>query len=201
MKRTLLTLSLGVLLVGFGYSQKTSAGTFMAGGNIGASFNTQKFDDGTATTTVGKQTTIAFNPSVGYFIMDGLVVGAGINLSSSTTKFDGSIRKDVFTTTSFSPFGRYYLDMGVFGHAQVQLGSATDKDTRDVGGTTVTTTNNYGLFGFEVGGGYAYFLNDNVAIEPLLVYASNSFKDKTAAPNTKDISGGIQLRIGISVFL
>ncbi|MDH5475042.1 MAG: hypothetical protein OEX22_05065 [Cyclobacteriaceae bacterium] len=202
MKKIVLTLSLGVLLAGFSYSQKTTKGTKMASGTIGLTFNTEKRDDGTAITTRGKYSAINMNPNVGYFIMDGLAVGGGINIATSNYKRDGSADKLNTTSLAFAPFARYYTDMGLFGHVSVSLGSGKEKDTQDNGGGNVTVTEtNFGLFGFEFGGGYAYFLNDNVAVEPMLIYGSNSIKDKTAAPNTKEIHGGIQFRIGISVFL
>lgn len=201
MKKTFLTLSLSLLLVGFSYSQKTASGTFMASGSIGLTFNTEKSNDGTSTATDGKYSSIKINPRIGYFVMDGLAVGAGINISIYGYKWDGSANKVNTTSLAFAPFARYYTDMGLFGHGSVSLGSGKNKFTQDIGGTETTTETKFGLFGFEIGGGFAYFLNDNVAIEPLLVYGSNSLKDKTVAPNTKNINGGIQLRIGVRVFL
>lgn len=200
MKKTLLTLSLSLLLVGFSYSQKTASGTFMASGSIGLAFNTEKSFDGTTTTTDGKSSLINFNPTIGYFVIDGLAVGAGINISTSSYKWDGSADQNKTSSLAFAPFVRYYTDMGLFGHGSVSLGSGKNKFTQDNGGTVTTSETKFGLFGFEIGGGFAYFLNDNVAIEPLLVYGSSSIKSKVA-PNPKSIDGGIQLRIGISVFL
>jgi len=202
MKKTILLLSLTVLLVEFGFTQKTSKGAIMASGSIGMSFNTSKYDDGNSVSTQGKSNTIQLNPNIGYFISDGLAVGAGINAMHYSFKNDGSADKVSMNTIALAPFVRYYTDMGLFGHGSVAFGAGSTKNINDLGGgATNETKEKIGIFGFEIGGGYAYFLNDNVAIEPLLLYSRNAIKNKTAAPNTSDINGGIQIRIGITIFL
>ena len=150
---------------------------------------------GSGTSTDGSSNSISFNPFGGYFIIDGIAVGAGISIQSDSFKPDGQPGKFTFSQLTVSPFGRYYHSSGFFGHLGFNFGSAKFKD--DTGGSTFEDKNS--VFGFGLGGGYAIFLNDNVAIEPLLMYESNSLKDKDS--DVKDIQKGVVIRIGFNIFL
>lgn len=136
---------------------------------------------GSGTTTDESCNSISFNPFGGYFVIDGVAVGAGITIQSDSFKPDGQSGKFTLSQLTVSPFGRYYHSSGFFGHLGFNFGSAKFKD--DIGGSTFE--DKYSVFGFELGGGYAIFLNDNVAIEPLLTYESNSSKDENT--DVKDI--------------
>ena len=194
MKHNFLTI---LLLVSFyvGYAQ-TEQGKKMLGGNIGMSFNTNKVDvPGFGTATIGKTSTIVFSPVGGYFFMDGVAGGVSLSYENETIKEDGQTGKDVSTQFVFGPFGRYYHDSGVFGHFGLNVGSGKNEDT--IGGNQ--GTNEWGIFGLDFGAGYAYFLNDNVAVEPMLLYATYSNKDKVS--DVKLTDNGIQIRIGFNIFL
>ena len=180
----------------YSYSQNFSQGSKMVGGSIGLDFKTLKQDvPGAGTQTDGSLTNISFNPTGGYFIIDGVAAGAGLSFVSTTFKPDGTTGKVVLSQVSFSPFGRYYHTSGVFGHLGFDLGSAKDEDS--IGGNT--NKDKYSVFGIRFGAGYAIFLNDNVAVEPTLMYESTSMKDK--ATDVKDINNGLVIRIGFNIFL
>ncbi len=79
-------------------------GNFLVGGssNLGIGFNTDKSKSGSSTTTNGKSTSFSLQPSAGYFFMDNLALGAGLGLSTSTYKADGSDTK-IKSSTHNSP--------------------------------------------------------------------------------------------------
>ena len=170
-------------------------GRMLVGGNVGFSATTNKVDFNNTTTTQSKSTTFSLTPQVGYFIIDKLAVGAGLNLTSVTDKADGSSDKDTQTSFSLVPMVRYYLDPGVFFQGQVGFGSASHKN---VDGST-TTTVKAGLFSWGVGVGYAYFLNDHVAIEPMLMYGMDTQKNKDN--DAKYIASTLSVNVGFQIYL
>ena len=170
-------------------------GRYLVGGGLSLSATTEKLDNGTTTTTQGKSTSFALSPSAGYFVIDNLAVGAALDMSVSSFKADGSSNKSSTTQTTFNPFVRYYLDPGIFFQGRVGFGGATDKNTT---GSTTTTTK-FNVFTWDIGAGYAYFLNDYVAIEPLIKYGTTTYKAKSG--NNKDKNAGIGFSIGLQVYL
>jgi len=90
---------------------------------------------------------------------------------------------------------RYYLDQGLFFQGEVGFGGHVQKS---VTGNTTTTTK-YSAMKWDVGVGYAYFLGDNVAIEPLIYYGMLNLKDKDNNGKYKESGLGIQL--GLTAFI
>lgn len=170
-------------------------GRILAGGNVGFSATTYKVKDNNSTSTVSKTTTFNFSPKAGYFFIDNFAAGAGLNLSTSSTKYDGTDDKNTYNTFTITPFARYYLDPGIFFQGQFGIGPGSNKDKN---GNTTTTTK-FTASEWSLGVGYAYFLNDNVAIEPLVSYGANSRKFKS--PDVKDVTSGLFINIGLQVYL
>jgi outer membrane autotransporter protein len=171
-------------------------GRILAGGSLGLSFrNYRSVADGT-TTYEQKNTSFSLTPRAGYFITNAIVVGAGLGLSASSTKYEDD-DKYLSTAISFTPFVRYYLPQRVFGQFEIGLGSSKDKYTY------VNDDNEeykYKSFSWSLGVGYAYFLNNNVAIEPLVSYYAITYTDKDNT-ELKDKYGNIMLQIGFSIYL
>ena len=153
---------------------QTQQGSMMIGGNAGFA-NTSQGDDGI--------TVISINPSLGYFVIDKLAVGASVGI----TFFNG----DLFEGTSFGagPFARYYFTDGSnirpFGQVGFDWSSFKPKE-----GDSQTTT------GFDVGVGASLFLNEHVAIDGIIGY--NSMKDEGVddRTNTFGITFGVQAFFG-----
>ncbi len=190
---------LAFILVASGAFAQFNQGRYLVGGSVGLNSSTFKADNGNTTTTTGKQTSFSFSPDAGYFVIDNLAVGASLGLSTSAYKSDGSSDKSNSTNVTIIPFVRYYLDPGVFFQAHVGGGSGKDKDTYTAGQTTITTTTKVSLLNWGVGVGYAYFLNDFVAVEPVLLYGSQTRKNKET--DNKSITNGLSLSIGLQVYL
>lgn len=176
---------------------QTQQGSVLAGGNISASFDKQKSEVGSTSTDVGNFTQISFSPKFGYFIVDGMAAGLSINLSNSKFKADASDFESTNNSITLGPFFRYYHDSGLFGHAEVGFGSL--KNESSSGGTTVESK--FGLFSWMLGPGYAMFLNENVAIEGMVGFQSQSQTLKDSDPEQKDILLGPVINFGFQVFI
>ena len=191
--KKILILLIGVAMSSVAHAQFTK-GTIMAGGSLGASFTTNKTEVGNTTTTTGTTNTVNFFPQVGYFVIDNLAVGAGIDLYSTTTKAKGSNNKNTTSTSSFAPFARYYYQK-FYGQLAFNVGSGNFKNTNG----NVTTDNKFTRTGLNLAVGYAYLLNEHVAVEPQIGYATSSDKFKTSG--NKDINSGLFINIGLQIYL
>src|SRR3954464_698760 len=72
-------------------------GRILAGGGVSFSATTSKTKTDNATTTNSKTTSFDFGPKAGYFFMDNFAAGLGLDLSSSSTKQEGSGNKETDT--------------------------------------------------------------------------------------------------------
>lgn len=195
--KKIVTLLAFALICSGAYAQ-FNKGRILAGGSVAFSALTGKTKDNNSTSTNSHTTSFNISPDVGYFIIDNVAVGGMLNLSTWSRKGDGDDdSKQSQTEFTLTPFGRYYLDQGIFFQGQVGFGSRTDKYKLDNSNTTVSTK--YGVLNWAIGAGYAYFLNDNVAVEPIVGFTSSSYKNKDA--DVKSIESGIFLRIALQVYL
>ena len=149
--------------------------------------------DGT-TVTNGRQTSFSLAPQFGYFVIDNLAVGAALDLGLSKYKSEDGDYESTSTSIEFQPMVRYYLPQGIF--FQGQFGFGTGKDKVDNGNTE---DDKYNITSWGLSAGYAYFLADNVAIEPQLGYGGTGYKDKDSSG--KSIVNGLFIRIGLQVYL
>lgn len=171
-------------------------GRILAGGAVSFNTGSSKSKTPNSTNTLGNATTFFISPDGGYFIMDNLAVGAALTLGVSNSKGEGTNAMTVTSTTaSIVPFVRYYLDQGLFFQAQAGGGSRKVKTKQG----NQTNDSKEGIFNWGLGVGYAYFLNDFVAIEPLVAYTMNTDNDKDA--DLKFISSGLSLSIALQVYL
>lgn len=95
-------------------------------------------------TTKNKDNVFILNPMLGYFFADNVALGASLSYSSITR----------LSSYSVGPFARYYLNFGLFAHSGVNFSHMESAERKND-------------FDFVFGLGYAAFLNDNVALEPL----------------------------------
>lgn len=134
-------------------------------------------------------------PRGGYFVMDNLAVGVDLLVSLSSEKSKSSDYKYSETTLAIGPFGRYYFPMekiNPFVEANVGFGTWKQKYSN---GSSTEDKENLMLFG--VGAGAGKSLGDNVMIEALVGYASQTWKDQD---DTKYTYGSIGLKIGFTMF-
>jgi hypothetical protein len=175
--------------------------------SLGSSSSKVKHDDGTDQSDGPSTTSFNFNPKAGYFIMDGLAVGADIRLGASSTKGEDPDYKNTSFRWSFGPYARYYTDFNLFGEFGVGFG--TQSSSRFVDGDETSASENDEadpMVRWNVGAGYALFVGgkDQVAIEPMISYRHTRISQKPTSDNVDanlQTSGDISLSLGISVFL
>jgi outer membrane protein len=196
MKKVVLITFFMTAVLTAGLAQFTDQGTILLGGSTSASINfiTEKSKVGGSTSTDGKVTSFSLEPTVGYFVMDALAIGAGLNLSTSSFKPDGSGSKSKSSTILLSPFARYYFDK-FYAQGTFQVGSQNTEFTSG----SVTIDNKGALSGWSLAGGYAIFLNESVTLEPQVGYGSLSYKDKDT--DEKSISAGLFVRLGVFIYI
>lgn len=195
MKRIVIVLALA--MISSGAFAQFNKGRYLVGGSLRLDTYTSKTKSGSTTTKGGNSTDFTLSPSAGYFVIDNLAVGASLDFGASSTKYTGSSGKSSSTSIGLSPFVRYYLSQGIFFQGQVGFGSQNSKSPTG-GGTTSTTK--YSTSNWSLGAGYAYFLNDFVAVEPMIGYGSNSQKT-TSGPDVKYSQPGLFIKVGFQVYL
>src|SRR5688572_26597511 len=84
-------------------------GRMLVAGEFSFTSTTNKSKSASTTTENFKTTSVGFSPSIGYFVMDNLAVGASIGASTSKTKDSDSDQVVNTSNFTFGPFARYYL--------------------------------------------------------------------------------------------
>jgi hypothetical protein len=189
-------LSMLTCLTMAGANAQFNQGTMLVGGDVNFYSYSSKMKDGNTTVKTGTSTAFNLSPRFGYFVIDKLAVGASVSLELSKYNSKGTFGTDgTGTGVSIGPFVRYYFDPGFFVQGSFGVGSSTFTNN-NVGGENETKyrTSNLGL-----GVGYAYFLKDNVAIEPMIGYSS--YSSKTKGSDSKDINSQLYLSVGFQIYL
>jgi hypothetical protein len=155
-----------------GKFEQTDKGSHLAGGTI--SFNN---------TFTNKTNLFSgnLNPNYGYFFANNLAIGGVLSLTYSASPSNHS------TLATLSPFVRYYIGPPktcmFFGYASAGGGVQSNNNT------------SVGLYNFQVGPGFDYFVNKHVALEALM-----SYRGSKLARSGSDYSNNVGLLIGLQVF-
>ncbi|WP_033564011.1 hypothetical protein [Sphingobacterium sp. SYP-B4668] len=148
-------------------------GNWMIGGSIGSigySFEGKSFNAG-------------INPRAGYFVTDGLAIGAEALLGLTTVKDE-----DNLWSYGIAPFVRYYFPGGAsstgrfFGHGSVGIAGSSPGD-----GATITAGANVG---------YAHFITQTVALEAMAGYNYSKANISGA-----DKATGLGVSVGFQIYL
>ena len=156
------TILFAVCCVSLGAFAQFEKGNKLVGGSLGLSFTTDKTKYDGSTYTNGQYVNFSLDPQIAYFVIDNLAVGGAFGFSTDSYKEDDSDYKSVDNEITIQPLVRYYLAQRIFFQGNFIVGSAKNKVT-DNGSTNETK---YNVSGWSLSAGYAFFLNDHVAIEP-----------------------------------
>ena len=152
MKKLIFTFVAVAAMVTSAFAQ-TEAGKIYVGASSDLGFTSAKVDGDNNSSNI-----FGLDVNGGYFIIDDLSVNAELGFSYS------SYDKNSSNTFSIGVGGRYYLPMKVFFGAMFDFSSTGQSyDGKSVGDRRSS-------MGVTLGAGYAIFVNDNVAIEPMLGY-------------------------------
>ena len=169
-----------------GKFEQTDKGSHLAGGTI--SFNN---------TFTNKTNLFSgnLNPNYGYFFANNLAIGGVLSLTYSASHPNHS------TLATLSPFVRYYIGPPktcmFFGYASAGGGMQSSSVQSNNTTTSVQSNNttSTGLYSFQVGPGFDYFVNKHVALEALMSYRGSKLDTRGS-----DYSNNIGLLIGLQVF-
>ncbi len=207
-------LSLLAFLVFFSYSVDLSAqvldkGNFVIGTTLGFSAADTKVSysiSGVKEKGNGPSALqLNFAPNVGYFLIDYLAVGIGLDYTFSQVTDPNEDRRND-SDLLFGPFARYYLpvgdDMAFFLETSFGFGNASDDQYIGENKQSINTN----VFALGVGPGFTIFSTDDIGVEALFKYnfASSQFDTEntgvktstTTRTNQFDISVGIQFYFG-----
>ena len=164
-----LCLLIFILLSGGSFAQ-TQKGDWLVGGLL--QLNTAK-----------NSTSFEFSPNAGYFVLDNFAVGARL-----VTAYEqlGDLN---ITSFGFGPFARYY-----FSEKKIKPFFAADFDFQNQKFKTDLGSVTENAFNYFLGGGVAFFINDNVAVEGLLGYRHTKVKEEEG-------NGGLNFRVGFQVYI
>jgi Outer membrane protein beta-barrel domain len=170
MKRV--TLYLACVLFSAAAVAQTDKGDWLVGGNM--TINTAK-----------NNSDFTLQPAAGYFFGKNFAAGAQLTLSF------GKVYDTKTTTFGVGPFARYYFNLTdphfkPLLQADFSILSQKIKESGTTFNNTVTT--------FFIGGGAAYFINRNVALEGLAGYNNSKYENTPAY-------GGFSFRLGFQVHL
>ncbi len=184
---TILILSISNL-----FAQPTE-GKWMFSGSTSFSFQSikQKYKAGQFSVDAGSSTIFQITPQVGYTILDNMVVGLELGLTSANMG-QMDIKQSSFVV---GPFIKYYFDVNsptVYPFASGAIGLGSEKENYE----GITGKTNFSAFG--LGGGIAIFVRENISLDLGLSYVSKNSKysdDENLIRNT------ILFGVGFVVFL
>jgi long-subunit fatty acid transport protein len=195
-------LLLGIAVhLGFTLSAQTNKGSFLIGGDASFTSSTTS-SNGNET----KLTQISINPTVGYFIIDNLVVGASLPMSYAKSKFSLTQFDSKTTSLTLGPLVRYYIPVGKVAFFAEGIYAFGIIDTEwpifdPIMGSIVVMNNNGKDKKLSLGIGTTYFVNESVGIEVGLFYTHR----KTEYENSEIIpdydTEAFNIRVGLQFYL
>tara|TARA_B110000114_G_C14915259_1_gene326227 strand:- start:108 stop:707 length:600 start_codon:yes stop_codon:yes gene_type:complete len=198
--KKLLFMSIMILANFYAFAQKeesktnpTEKGHFIVDGSIFFSTNNSKFEqDGFNT----KNNAFGFgiSPKAAYFIANRLALGLETSFNYADNEFtntDGEKTSSNSTAISVGPFFRYYLMNGIFGQASLGFGTSNSESN--------SYENKSDFFRYQLGVGYAIFLNQHISLEPIISYQySKNTNDQSTFETTNN---GFTLGAGFTIYL
>jgi len=184
---------LSIIFSTLSYAQ-TQQGNFLLGGGFSASFNNNKTERPAANNTINisesRASTVSFNPKLGIFIVDGFAIGLDADISNTSYKDKNNNTSSTASYFAIGPFVRYYFPVNLFLEGRGGIGNG-----KDVAGYDKSK-----VFTYSVGAGYAAFLNDHIAIEPMIRYAGRNYT-RVSDNAFKTRNGALEFAIGLQIYL
>ena len=195
MRRLLLLASiLFVSLTSFAQENRSSLinakikdGTVMLGGNLTGSY--QKYNK-QSTSQKGDLITARLTTKTGYFFWPDIAIGLNAELEYAGVNVDSTLYGSRTTDLLAGPFFRYYFNSGLFTEINLNAG------VRTVRGEIKSD-----IKSGAIGIGYAFFLSEQIAIEPLLSFDYRQNQVTVNNKTSRDDQYGPVLSIGIQAYL
>jgi outer membrane protein len=182
------------------YRPGLQKGSVLTSGNLALSFGTAKDNiiaQSGANESQSGYTSVTLSPKAGFFVVNGFLIGLGVDLNSMTLKSKDADSKTTITQFTAGPLIRYYAPGGFFVHADIAWGK--DMEKYAAGGLSDEEDANVNKW--QLGAGYAFFVNDHIAIEPNLIYRNSTTKRSNEFAEFKTSLGELVIGVGFSIFL
>ena len=169
-KRILSVIAILALSAGMLFAQ-TEQGKVIIAGSSSLDFGSLKSQmkyDGKDYGDEIKSSEFSLTPSIGYFFADNLAITFNMEISSSTQKSGDVEAKD--NSVLVGPGLRFFMgstNIKPYLAGDIMFGS--QKQTVKLDGDT--EDDKYGVFGFDIGAGLAFFINDYISVDLGLGYA------------------------------
>ena len=165
--------------------------------SFGNATNEYSGDFGSGKEEVG-YSSLSFTPTAGFFVANGIAIGLIVDLTSTTYKSEEDVDwEETSTQYSVGPVFRYYTPGGFFVHGDVSFGKMIEKSSYDGD----SDQDDADLLKWQVGVGYAFFLNDHVSIEPTMTYRNTQSKYEDEYETNKVTLGEFVIGVGLNIFL
>ena len=181
------------LIMGTSAFSQLEQGTILLDGSSNLGFLNETFSEDSFESSISQTIVVA---NGGFFITDGLVVGLEANYTSLVqTQGDGIDDLEIsITTTTVSPIVRYYVkDIGVWGQAGYGYGNSSTSMSLTGENPIPPSESTISVLSLQLG--YAYFLAENVSINPSLGYVQRT----TEIEDESQTLSGMNLRIGFAI--
>ncbi|UOQ54388.1 outer membrane beta-barrel protein [Hymenobacter cellulosivorans] len=189
--KTLFATGFIVLAAAAGASAQTEKGSLMVGTSL------SQLSYSTSRGGYSKQFSIGITPTVGFFVVDRLALGAEVNLAYSTFRYGGfpSSKARAFEYR-VAPFARYYVVEAdkhkFFGQASYGITGFSTRTTDELQNSFERKSKgSYSTLAVSVG--YDYFISPMVALEVQPYYLRNSTQLQGARTNNWGVSVGLQI--------
>ncbi|OKL41437.1 hypothetical protein A3841_10305 [Pontibacter flavimaris] len=173
----------------FMWKAKVKHGSILIGGNLDAAIQkTTRELNQPLGPEEGTNILANLNFKGGYFLIHDLAIGLDLGISHESHMVSVEGAKQTFRRTYLlgGPFTRYYLDSGLFGELALKgglLNFSTGAKTDIAQGT--------------LGVGYAIFVNEKIAVEPMLSFRYT----REWQGNDANVSFGPMIGVGIQAYL
>lgn len=205
MKKTMTILA--VLISTLTAFSQTEQGSFYIGGNTNLTFDIQESGFESDEFDYQKEIDVVsynFAPSVGFFVIDNTVLGLTLPIVYTNTK-DSNSDEDKTIIHSFNPFVRYYIStwerVNFFVEGELGFGRRVQEIEFSSGDTEKDENT---MSQYKIGGGFAFFLNENISFNFLIKYSKTTIDRGDfgfGASNVKLITKGWQPGVGVSIYL
>lgn len=190
----LLVATLFIATIGFG---QTSARRWMVGGftnlSLGSDWSFTKNDGQKSNESNGFS--YEFSPTVGYFVIDNLAVRLTHSFLYGHYSYDDY--DSDYASSVFGPGVIYYFGekkLKPFALTDIQFGSYNSSYSS----SDFSDEYRGSSFGWDLGGGVAWFVNNHVAFSLALKYTRTTDVDKDDK-SSKDITGELAVKGGVTV--
>jgi hypothetical protein len=197
--KKIFTLLICFIWSGFVFGQKNESfltnafvvkGSWMLGGDLSSSWKSYSRDQGSVKNVdKGRVFRLDMTGKVGYFLIEDFALGVKAHATHLNLKSDSTGAAPRHTVVIAGPFLRKYFKEGIFGEAGAGLGLDHTSDVTQ-----------WDILAADLGLGFTYFLNNNIAVEPILAVVYSKHKAGTQTQMSY-AEIGPEFRLGIQAFL